>query len=92
MTRFHRQSEAERKAESDRRVQAWRDRIAEQKRQLEREASGEAAGMRYAIECGSCWVDADGKHHLEPEFFVGDRESSQARADQHREKNSHGGS
>lgn len=92
MTRFRRETEAERKAESERRVQAWRDRIAEQKRQLDREAFGEATGMRYAIECGSCWIDADGKHHFDPVFFTGDRESSRARAVQHREKNSRGGS
>lgn len=60
-------------------------------RQVAREASGGATGFRYAIECGLLWVDANGKHGLDPFVFHGDRASSQARASLHRDKNNFGG-
>lgn len=60
--------------------------------QIAREASLEARGFRYAVECSVGWVGADDKcTHREPQLFEGDRESSQARAVQHRTRNELGG-
>lgn len=93
MARFHRTPEQRRADEErlQRAIEKSKAELAEWRRQLEREATGEARGFRYAIECGSLWIDGDGKHKREPTIFEGDRDSSQARACQHRDKNRLGG-
>lgn len=68
---------------------------------LAREASGEARGYRYAIECEAGWVappQGRGPHvhddsctHRDPVVYDGDRDSAQARAQIHAERNGLGG-
>jgi hypothetical protein len=93
MARFRRTPEQRRADEErlQRAIEKSKAALAEWRRQLEREATGEARGFRYAIECGSLWIDGDGKHKRGPTIFEGDRDSSQARASQHRDKNRLGG-
>jgi hypothetical protein len=67
---------------------------------IAREASGEARGFRYAIACSVGWVGPwhlPGPHvhddsctHREPVVYEGDRESAQARAAMHAERNGRG--
>lgn len=74
---------------------------AERAAQIAREDSGEARGFRYAIECEVGWVgphQRPGPHvhddsctHRDPVIYEGDRESAQARAQRHRDRNRSGG-
>jgi hypothetical protein len=65
---------------------------AERAAHLQREASGEARGYVYAIECYGGWVGADNScMHRAPVMFRGDRESANARAQHHRCRNDLGG-
>jgi hypothetical protein len=99
--RFTRPSEAEQKAANEARMLKWRTDRAARRAHLAREASGEARGFRYAIACGILWVGpvkGTGSHvhddscaHLVPTMFEGDRESAQARAQIHTERNDRGG-
>ena len=93
MARFRR-APVDRHAEKEaaqRRLEDGMAKRVEWRRQVDRENTGEARGFRYAIECGVLWLQPDGKHGLEPHIFDGDRESSQARACQHGDKNNFGG-
>lgn len=73
---------------------------AARRAQIAREASGEARGFRYAIACSVGWVGPPQLHlsihddsctHREPVVYEGDRESAQARAAMHAERNGCGG-
>lgn len=68
--------------------------------QIAREASGEARGFRYAIECEVGWVGPsesrlsvhdDSCTHRRPVIYEGDRESANARAQEHREARRYSG-
>jgi hypothetical protein len=86
---------------SNDRMEKWRAERAARRAQIAREESGEARGFRYAIECCAGWVgpwDRPGPHvhddsctHRDPVVYDGDRESAQARVQQHRERNRSGG-
>lgn len=77
----------------------WNAERASRRAQIAREASGEAKGFRYAIECEAGWVGPLPQPHVyddcctrrEPVLYEGDRESAQARAGIHRERNDRGG-
>ena len=68
---------------------------------LAREASGEARGFRYAIASCVGWVGPyhlpgprvfdDSCTHAKPVVYEGDRESANARAQMHAERNERGG-
>jgi hypothetical protein len=74
---------------------------AERESHLQREADGSARGYRYAIECCVGWVGPwhlpgprvydDSCTHRDPVIYDGDRESAQARAQRHAERNLRGG-
>lgn len=74
---------------------------AARRAQIAREASGEARGFRYAIACSVGWVGPwhlpgprvhdDSCTHREPVVYEGDRETAQARAQMHAERNGCGG-
>lgn len=74
---------------------------AEREAHLQREATGEARGYRYAIECCVGWVGPwhlpgprmydDSCTHRDPVMYEGDRESANARAQKHAERNRRGG-
>lgn len=69
--------------------------------QIAREASGEARGFRYAIECNGGWVGPwhrtgprvhdDCCTYREPVVYNGDRASAQARAQEHNESRRYSG-
>lgn len=82
-----RPSAAEEQAAREERMAKWRADRDARRLEVAREASGEARGFRYAIECEAGWVGADGRcTHREPVVFEGDRESAQARTVEHREE------
>lgn len=92
---------AEREARIERDLARRKEERAARRTQLAREESGEARGFRYAIACEVGWVgphDRPGPHvhddrctHREPVVYEGDRESAQARAGRHAERNGLGG-